>query len=140
MTNWPWCWKNDLHSNIHYNFEYQKSLSKSKCWCSNDCLYFLNVCCSHRYWKAKIDCLSFVMCLLLAQLIIGFFFLFFAAAFTVLMKQTRQAVCTIKQSIFLDVYGCSITTMFFFFSCFTQPSFPGMVRPIEYALIFLIIL
>ncbi len=25
--------------------------------------------------------------------------------FTVLMKQTRQAVCAIKQSIFLDVYG-----------------------------------
>jgi len=25
---------------------------------------------------------------------------------TVLKKQTRQAVCAIKQSIFLDVYGC----------------------------------
>jgi hypothetical protein len=38
------------------------------------------VSCHHRYQKAKIDCLSFVMCLLLAQLIIGFYFLFFAAA------------------------------------------------------------
>jgi hypothetical protein len=28
---------------------------------------------NHRYRKAKIDCLSFVMCPLLAQLIIGFF-------------------------------------------------------------------
>jgi hypothetical protein len=34
----------------------------------------------HRYGKAKIDCLSFVMCPLLAQLIIGFFFIFFVAA------------------------------------------------------------
>jgi hypothetical protein len=33
-----------------------------------------------RYRKAKIDCLSFVMCPLLAQLIIGVFFSFFAAA------------------------------------------------------------
>jgi hypothetical protein len=41
------------------------------------------------------------MCLLLAQLIIGFFLL---PLFMVLMKQTRQAVRAIKQSIFLDVY------------------------------------
>jgi len=33
------------------------------------------------------------------------FFLFLLQAFTVLMKQTRQAVRAIKQSIFLDVYG-----------------------------------
>jgi hypothetical protein len=32
--------------------------------------------------------------------------LFLLRPFTVLMKQTRQAVCAIKQSIFLDVYGC----------------------------------
>jgi hypothetical protein len=30
--------------------------------------------------------------------------LFLLWLFTVLMKQTRQAVCAIKQSIFLDVY------------------------------------
>jgi hypothetical protein len=73
-----------------------------------------NLCCKmfhstiHRYGKAKIDCLSFVMCPLLVQLIIGFFFLFFLLRpFTVLMKQTRQAVRAIKQSIFLDVYGTS---------------------------------
>jgi hypothetical protein len=33
------------------------------------------------------------------------FFLFLLRPFTVLMKQTRQAVCTAKQSIFLNVYG-----------------------------------
>jgi hypothetical protein len=34
----------------------------------------------HRYRKAKIDCLSFVMCPLLAQPIIAFFSSFFDAA------------------------------------------------------------
>ena len=54
--------------------------------------------------RRKIDCLSFVMCPLLAQLIL--FFLFLLQLFTVLMKQTRQAVRAVKQSIiFLDVYG-----------------------------------
>jgi hypothetical protein len=33
------------------------------------------------------------------------FFLFLLWPLTVLMKQTRQAVCAIKQSIYLDVYG-----------------------------------
>ena len=33
------------------------------------------------------------------------FFLFLLRPFTVLMKQTRQAVRAVKQSIFLDVYG-----------------------------------
>jgi hypothetical protein len=46
-----------------------------------------------------IDSLSFVRCLLLAPLIIGFFFLL--RLFTVLMKQTRQVVRVVKQSIFL---------------------------------------
>jgi hypothetical protein len=35
------------------------------------------------------------------------FFLFLLRPFTVLMKQTRQAVRAIKQSIFLDVYDCN---------------------------------
>ncbi len=35
---------------------------------------------NHRYRKAKIDCLSFVMCPLLAQPIIAFFSSFFAVA------------------------------------------------------------
>jgi hypothetical protein len=55
----------------------------------------------HRHLR-NIDCLSFVMCLLLAQLVIGFFsFFFLLRPLKVLMKQTRQAVCTIKQSIIL---------------------------------------
>jgi hypothetical protein len=54
-------------------------------------------CSSHRYRKAKIDCLRFVVCRLLAPTFQGFFFLLWP--FTVLMKQTRQAVRVIKQSI-----------------------------------------
>jgi hypothetical protein len=54
--------------------------------------------------SSKIDSLSFVVCPLQAQLITGFFSFFLLRQFTVLMKQTRQAVCAIKQSIFLDVY------------------------------------
>jgi hypothetical protein len=53
--------------------------------------------------RRKIDCSSFVMCPLQALLIIGFSSYFFLL-WTVLMKQTRQAVRAIKQSIFLDVY------------------------------------
>ncbi len=58
---------------------------------------------THRH-LSNIDCLSFVMCPLLAPLVIGFFLSFLLQLFTVLMKQTRQAVHAIKQSIFLDVY------------------------------------
>ncbi len=49
---------------------------------------------NHTYRRAKIDCLSFVMCPLLAQLIIGFFLL---RPFTVIMKKIRA----VKQSIIL---------------------------------------
>ncbi len=46
------------------------------------------------------------------------FFLFLLWPFTVLMKQTRQAVCAIKQSMFLDVYdktsGVVTTTLHFY--------------------------
>jgi hypothetical protein len=45
------------------------------------------------------------MCLLLAPGFQGFFFLFWMQPLTVLMKQTWLAVCTIKQSIYLDVFG-----------------------------------
>ncbi len=53
--------------------------------------------CNHRHLSI-IDCLSFVMSPLLAPLVIVFSFLL--RSFTVLMKQTRQAVHVIKQSIF----------------------------------------
>jgi hypothetical protein len=57
---------------------------------------------NHRH-LSNIDCLSFVMCQLLAPLAIGFlsFFFFLLQSFTILMKQTRQAVRAVKQSIFL---------------------------------------
>ncbi len=32
--------KNELHLNIDYNFDHQLTLSKSKCWYSNNCLHF----------------------------------------------------------------------------------------------------
>ncbi len=55
---------------------------------------------NHRYWKSKIDCLRFVMCPLLARSFkTSFTFLWWPL--TVLMKQTRQAVRTFKQSILL---------------------------------------
>ncbi len=53
----------------------------------------------HRHLSI-IDCLSFVMCPLLAPLVIVFFSFFLLRLFTVLMKQTRQVVRVIKQSIF----------------------------------------
>ncbi len=52
--------------------------------------------------RPKIDSISFVMCLLLAQLKIGFFSSFFAAA----VYRTNEAnKAGLKQSIFLDVYA-----------------------------------
>jgi len=53
---------------------------------------------NHRYRKAKIDCLSFVVCPLLAQPIIAFFSAFFAVA---VYSTKRQAVRAVKQSIIL---------------------------------------
>ncbi len=51
--------------------------------------------------RPNIDCLSFVMCPLLAQLKIGFFSFIFAAA----VYRTNEAnKAGLKQSIFLDVY------------------------------------
>ncbi len=50
----------------------------------------------HRYRKAKVDCLRFVMCPLLAQLEIGFFSSFSAAA----VYSTNEAnKAGLKQSI-----------------------------------------
>ncbi len=60
----------------------------------------------HRYRKAKIDCLRFVMCPLLAQLEIGFFSLFSAAA----VYSTNEAnKAGLKQSIiFRCLWACTI--------------------------------
>jgi hypothetical protein len=65
-----------------------------------DCLSFvMSLLLAHRHLSI-IDCLTFVMCPLLAPLVIVFSFLLLLRSFTVLMKQTRQAVRVIKQSIF----------------------------------------
>jgi hypothetical protein len=42
-----------------------------------------------------------------SAVLIAFFSSFLLQPLTVLMKQTRQLVCAIKQSIHLDVYGHS---------------------------------
>ncbi len=57
--------------------------------------------------RQKIVCVRFVMCLLLVP---GFQSFFFMQPKTVLMKQTRQAVYAIKQSIYLDAYCASRQT------------------------------
>ncbi len=41
MSNKHWCWKNEQHLNIEYNFYHQMSLSNSNCWYWNNCLDFL---------------------------------------------------------------------------------------------------
>ncbi len=46
MSNEHWCWKNEQHLNIDYNFDHQMSLSKIKCWYSNNCLNFFKGHCS----------------------------------------------------------------------------------------------
>ncbi len=61
----------------------------------------------------KIDCLWFVMCLLLAPAFQGFFFFFLQWPLTVLMKQARQAVCAFKQSILLRCLWKSLMASFF---------------------------
>jgi hypothetical protein len=59
----------------------------------------------HRH-LSNIDCLSFVMCPLLAPVFHGFFLL---QPLTVLTKQTRQVVCAIKQSILLRCLWSELT-------------------------------
>ncbi len=38
--------QNEHHLNIDCNFDHQMSISKNKCWNSNNCLHFLNPACS----------------------------------------------------------------------------------------------
>jgi len=59
----------------------------------------------HRYRKSlnrllKVCCVSATRTVLIA-----FFSSFLLQPLTVLMNQTRQPVCAVKQSIYLDVYG-----------------------------------
>ncbi len=49
------------------------------------------------------------------------FFLFLVQPFTVLMKQTRQAVCAVKQSIFLRcLWSNSFDEKYFFIKLFVE--------------------
>ena len=76
-------------------------ISQSKMWYSINCLHFsLHAVPLEPYiWKvSKIDCLRFVICPLLVSVFEGFFLQW---PLTELMKQTRQAVRTFKQSILL---------------------------------------
>ena len=74
---------------------------------TTDALIFLK--CMHRYLK-NIDCSSFVMCPLLAPHLQRHFWLFWLQPITVLMRQTRQAVCAINQSIFVWCLWFEIAT------------------------------
>ncbi len=66
----------------------------------------INIGLVHRYRKAKIDCLRFVMCPLLAQLEIGFFSSFSAAA----VYSTNEAnKAGLKQSIIFRCLWPSLT-------------------------------
>jgi hypothetical protein len=84
------------------------------------------ICSNHRYRKAQNILLKF--CYVPATSAAHnrlLFFLFLLQPFTVLMKQTRQAVRAIKQSIFLDVYGSNeimyTFSLLFIKSFFTWP-------------------
>jgi len=76
--------------------------------------------------RKKIDCLRFVMCSLLAPPNPKGFLL---RPFRVLMRQTRQAVHAIKQSISLDVYGRSVAKITETVPILTLAPWPTEWRP-----------
>jgi hypothetical protein len=93
----------------------------------NDNNTYRDFTCNHKYQKSqnrllKVCCVPATSAGLPRVSFLFFFFLQWP--FTVLIRQTRQAVCVIKQSIFLDVYACNdftynidkcdITCMFLF--------------------------
>ncbi len=41
ISNQLWGCKNEQHLNMDQNFDHKMSLSKSKCWYSNNCLHFI---------------------------------------------------------------------------------------------------
>jgi hypothetical protein len=76
--------------------------------------FSINLCTSHRYRKSQNRLLKVCFVPATSAILprVSFFFSFLFLLqwpFTVLIKQTRQVVCAIKQSIFLDVYGTSLT-------------------------------
>ncbi len=63
--------------------------------------------CTHRYQKSLNRLLTVCYVPATSAVLIAFFSPFLLRPLTVLMKRTRQPVCTIKQSIYLDVYACT---------------------------------
>ncbi len=66
---------------------------------------YLSLWCLHRYRKSQNRLLKVCYVPATSAVLIAFFSSFLLLPLTVLIKQTRQAVHTIKQSIYLDVYG-----------------------------------
>ncbi len=62
---------------------------------------------SHRFWKSLNRLLKVCDVPATSTVLNSLFSSFLLRPLTVLIKQTRQPVCAIKQSIYLDVYGPS---------------------------------
>ncbi len=93
---------------------------------------------AHRH-LSNIDCLSFVMCPLLAPVLVvnRLLFFFFCGPLKVLMKQARQAVCAVKQSIFLRCLWpsrISIGKVSAFFCATTMSALSGVYTMAKIAL------
>jgi hypothetical protein len=59
---------------------------------------------NHRYQKSLSRLLKVCYVPATSAILVAYFSSFLLRPLTVLMKQTRQPVCTVKQSIYLDVY------------------------------------
>jgi hypothetical protein len=68
----------------------------------------------HRYQKSLNRLLKVCYVPSTSTVLIAFFSSFLLQPLTVLMKQTRQLVHAVKQSIYLDVYGHILGTYIFF--------------------------
>jgi len=77
---------------------------------------FLNCqCFFHRHQKSLNRLLKVCYVPATSAVLIAFFSSFFLQPLTVLMKQTRQLVRAVKQSIYLDVYGFFAQVLLQFF-------------------------
>jgi hypothetical protein len=68
----------------------------------------MKMCSSHRYQKSLNRLLKVCYVTATSAVLTAFFSSFLLQPLTVLMKQTRQPVNAIKQSIYLDVYGSRV--------------------------------
>ena len=74
------------------------------------------ICEPHRYRKSLNRLLKVCYVPATSADLIAFFFSFLLRPLTVLMKQTRQPVHAVKQSIYLDVYGLALWLCLLFWS------------------------